>query len=111
MSEQEEVIKQVYLELDRIRQVKKCTSCECLLDVLDAVQEDFSKVGTPQAKTALEDMRLWFKEGNEKRHKCLGCEECLPIKPYNRFSSLQADISKTDHLKAQPASTCDCGST
>ncbi len=112
MSDLNEAIRQVREELDRVRKVKKCASCECLLDVLEAVRGDLGEVGTPEAEAARVDMQRWFEAGNPKRHRCLGCEVCLPIEPYNRFSALLRDRESvsTGSVEAAPTA-CGCGDT
>jgi tetrahydromethanopterin S-methyltransferase subunit A len=52
-------IQQVHRDLDQVRQVKKCTSCECLLDVLAGVQSDLADVATPTAEAARADFQRW----------------------------------------------------
>jgi len=110
-----EAIRQVHEDLNRVRLVRKCTSCECLLDVLQAVQVDLAGIGSPEAQSARADFRAWFEAGNAKRHGCLGCEVCLPTEPYNRFSSFlqEAGIEQRDSPvgDSQPAVACGCGDT
>ncbi|MHB0886587.1 MAG: hypothetical protein ACYC41_11985 [Bacillota bacterium] len=107
-------VQQVRQELDQVRQVKKCTGCECLLDVLEAIQGDLAQVGTPEAEAAQVDMRRWLEDGNKKRHRCLGCEVCLPTEPYNQFSALLRggeDREAIPPVTAPPPTPCDCGDT
>ena len=52
-------IQQIHRELDRVRQVKKCTSGECLLDVLTGVPSDLAAVDTPTAQAARTELRRW----------------------------------------------------
>lgn len=80
-------IEQLREALTVVRQTKKCESCECLLDVLEGLQDDLGGLGTPEAEATKAEIRSWFDQGNAHRHKCLGCETCLPIEPYNRFSA------------------------
>lgn len=88
MVDRKEIIKQVYKELNEVRQTKKCTSCECLLDVLEAVAGDLEKINDVEIETILAELERWHEAGNKKRHSCLGCEVCLPIGPYNCISSM-----------------------
>ena len=116
-----EATAEVRRELDGVRQVKKCRGCECLLDVLEAVQGDLSTLGTSEAEATREEMGVWFEEGNAKRHGCLGCEVCLPIEPYNRFSVFLRDAESAppppgvsvvlDTPPDPAASACGCGDT
>ncbi len=116
-----EVIADVRRELDQVRQVKKCRGCECLLDVLESIQGDLSTVGTPEAKATREELGAWFEMGNAKRHRCLDCEVCLPIEPYNRFSAFLRDADSPrpapgvsvapDASPEVPALACGCGDT
>jgi len=99
-------IEQFQREMDRVRQIKKCTSCECLLDVLDAVQSDIADIDTPMAAAARRDLRRWWEEGNRKRHRCPGCEVCLPIAPHNQFSAALQGIAGALPLTAAPARGC-----
>lgn len=112
MPEQKEIIKRVHKELDEVRQTKKCTSCECLLDVLEAVAGDLEKINDPEIQTIRADIERWHKEGNKKRrHSCLGCEVCLPIGPYNRASSMLR--GNNEELPAEIAGShggCSCDS-
>jgi tetrahydromethanopterin S-methyltransferase subunit A len=84
-------IAQAHEELDRVRYVKKCTSCECLLDVLEAIRADIADVDAAEAETAHADFQTWWQAGNAKRHRCPGCEPCLPIAPYNQLNSALAE--------------------
>ncbi len=110
-----EAISQVREELDRVRQVRKCAGCECLLDALKAVQTDLAGVGSPEAEAAKMDFQGWFEAGSAKRHRCLGCEVCLPTDPYNRFSAFlrDANIQQGDFPigDAIQAAACSCGDT
>ena len=54
-------IQQIHWELDQVRQVKKCTSGECLLDVLTGVPSDLAAVDTPTAQAARTELRRWAK--------------------------------------------------
>jgi len=101
-------IQQIHRELDRVRQVKKCTSCECLLDVLAGAQSDLADLDTPAAQVARTELRRWWETGNQKRHRCPGCEVCLPIAPYNQFSALRGGTEPTP--PQAPASACRCSS-
>lgn len=104
-------IEEVQEALDNVRQVKKCRACECFLDVLNSVNTDLTGIKTPQAKASQKEMQSWFDEGNKERHSCLGCEECLPIKPYNYFNDLlkggQRDKAPLTEIKE--SKSCDCG--
>ncbi len=111
MPDMRKAISQVLADLDQVRQVKKCASCECLLDVLDAIQADLGEIDTPQAKAARVDMKRWLEEGNKKRHQCLGCEVCLPIEPYNRFSALLHGDNPAMAPETPDLPPCDCGGT
>lgn len=82
----DEAILRVREELNEIRQIKKCRSCECLLDTVDAVKGDIANIDAPMIESLLTEMSDWLAEGNQNRHNCLGCEVCLPIAPYNEFS-------------------------
>lgn len=107
MSEQKEIIKRVHKELDEVRQTKKCTSCECLLDVLEAVTSDLKNINDPEIMAIRAEMESWHKEGNIKRHSCLGCEVCLPIEPYNRASLILSGDNK-ELQTAISGSHCSC---
>ncbi len=104
----ETTIAQVHAELDQIRRVKKCTSCECLLDVLHAVRTDLADVDSAEAEAARADFHSWEETGNVKRHRCPGCEPCLPIAPYNVFNAAVTDAGMS--TSAQTAETCAGGS-
>ena len=110
-----EAIGHVHEELGRVQQVRKCAGCECLLDVLKAVQTDLAGVDSPEAKAAKADFQRWFEAGSAKRHNCLGCEECLPTDPYNRFSVFlrDANVQRGDLPigDAIQAAACGCGDT
>ncbi len=99
-------IEHFYREIDRVRQVKKCTSCECLLDVLDAGQSDIADIDMPIAAAARRDLRRWWEEGNQKRHRCPGCEVCLPIAPHNQFSAALQGTASALPATAAPARGC-----
>ena len=83
-----EGIKSIHKQLDTIRKIPKCVGCECVLDVMTAVEQDLEDIDKPIAKEVQLDLKQWVDEGNKVRHNCLGCEVCFPIKPYNHFSSL-----------------------
>ncbi|HEX6541434.1 MAG TPA: DUF4346 domain-containing protein [Ktedonobacterales bacterium] len=85
-----DAITQAHEELGRIRAVKKCTSCECLLDVLQAIRTDIADLDSPAAEVARTDFGTWWEAGNTKRHRCPGCEPCLPIAPYNQLNAALA---------------------
>lgn len=109
MEDFNEMIKEVHQELDNVRQVKKCTACECFLDVIEGVKADLVKIDTQESKSAQEDMKCWLSKGNKERHACYGCEECLPISPYNRFSALlDDDTTKTPNAETIEANSCSC---
>lgn len=107
MSDQKETIKLVHSELDEVRQTKKCSSCECLLDVLEAVTSDLKNINDPEIMAIRAEMESWHEEGNKKRHSCLGCEVCLPIKPYNRASLILSGDNK-ELQTAISGSHCSC---
>lgn len=112
MSDFDEAINRIHEKLKNIHNIKKCRSCECLLDVLDALQGDLQNSESPTAKVVREDMLLWFKEGNQNRHPCLGCEICLPIEPYNEFGKLSREkLLLNNSLDTSQTIPCDCGGT
>ena len=88
-------IAQAHEELDRIRHVKKCTSCECLLDVLQAIRTDIADLDSSEAESARADFGAWEEVGNAKRHRCPGCEPCLPTAPYNQLNAALAGTGVT----------------
>lgn len=107
----DEDIRKVQEELDNVRQVKKCRACECLLDVLSSISTDLEGINTPQAEATRKEMQGWLDEGNKERHGCLGCEECLPIKPYNYFNTalkggLKEGVSSNE---IEESKSCGCG--
>lgn len=106
-------IKKARQELDQVRQVKKCTACECFLDVIELLQEDLEKIEIQESKAAQEEMKCWLIEGNKERHDCYGCEECLPINPYNRFSELLKgeDVPNAAQFETIKTNTYGCGDT
>lgn len=109
MEDFNEMIIEVRQELDNVRQVKKCRACECFLDVVEGVKGDLEKIDTQESKSAQEDMKRWLTEGNKERHSCYGCEECLPISPYNRFSARLKGDDTTKPLNAETIETDSCG--
>ena len=99
-------------ELDRVRQIKKCTGCECLLDVLEALRADLTDVDAAEAETARADFQAWWEAGNAKRHRCPGCEPCLPIAPYNQLNAVLADVGMTaTAAEGCAGGSCACGSS
>ncbi len=109
-----DAITRIHDELNKIQQVKKCRSCECLLDTLEAIIGDLKDSDDPNAGNVRAEMLQWFEEGNNARHQCLGCETCLPIEPYNEFSKLIRGIStnvQDQGLFAMAGSSCGCGSS
>lgn len=128
MPDLEEVVRLAHRDLGQVRRVKKCSNCECLLDVLEAVQGDLARFESPEAQAVRVSMQGWLEEGNKERHKCLGCENCLPIEPYNQFSRSLRDLEGGTIISAReepepttlsgsessPAAApppCDCGDT
>ncbi len=110
-----DAIEQVHEDLDRVRKVRKCVACECLLDVLEAVQTDLEGIDSPEAVGAKKDFGQWLDIGNAKRHRCLGCEVCLPTEPYNRFSTFlrEAGVEQvaSPMCEVTEVSACGCGAT
>jgi tetrahydromethanopterin S-methyltransferase subunit A len=97
-------------ELDRVRHIKKCTSCECLLDVLQAVDADIADVDSSEAEAARADFQAWWEAGNAKWHRCPGCEPCLPIAPYNQFNTALASVGMTaPAAEGCAGGSCACG--
>ncbi len=112
MTTVESAIAQAHEELDRVRHVKKCTSCECLLDVLEAVRADIADVDAAEAQTARADFLTWWEAGNAKRHRCPGCEPCLPIAPYNQLNAVLAGVGMTaTAAEGCAGGSCACGGT
>ncbi|KLU62959.1 tetrahydromethanopterin S-methyltransferase subunit A [Peptococcaceae bacterium CEB3] len=108
----EDAITKAWDQLNEIRQIKKCRSCECLLDTLEAIRGDLQDIDASNAKDIRVEMSEWFEDGNINRHPCLGCEDCLPIEPYNQFSKSIRGIST--HVQEQGlftmlGSSCGCG--
>jgi tetrahydromethanopterin S-methyltransferase subunit A len=98
-------------DLNRVRQIKKCTSCECLLDVLEALRADLADVASTEAEAARTDFHAWWEAGNVKRHRCPGCEPCLPIAPYNQLNAALADMGvATTATGGCAGGSCTCGS-
>ncbi|HEX9038549.1 MAG TPA: DUF4346 domain-containing protein [Ktedonobacterales bacterium] len=105
-------IVQAHEELDQIRQIKKCTSCECLLDVLEAIRADLAVVDVAGAETARADFQTWWEAGNAKRHRCPGCEPCLPTAPYNQLNAALASAGMTTvAAEGCAGGSCSCGGT
>lgn len=108
----EDAITKAWDQLNEIRQIKKCRSCECLLDTLEAIMGDLKDIDASNAKDVRVEMFEWFENGNINRHPCLGCEDCLPIEPYNQFSKLIRGISthvQDQGLFTMLGSSCGCG--
>lgn len=84
----DEITEETRDKLADIQQIKKCSSCECLLDTVEAILCDLKGEDSPLAQTVQQEMGEWLTTGNQNRHKCLGCEKCLPIEPYNHFSKV-----------------------
>lgn len=102
-------IKNIHKRLDKIRQIPKCVGCECVIDVMEAVQQDLDDIDQPIAKEVQKDLNQWVEEGNKVRHNCLGCEICYPIQPYNIFSKL---INGTNEVNNAVNTACEdesCG--
>jgi tetrahydromethanopterin S-methyltransferase subunit A len=98
-------------DLDRVRQIKKCTGCECLLDVLEAIRADLTDVDSAGAQATRADFGTWWEAGNVKRHRCPGCEPCLPIAPYNQLNAALAGVGMTTTAAEGCAEgSCACGS-
>lgn len=100
-------------ELDRVRHIKKCTSCECLLDVLEAIRADIADLDSAEAETARADFQAWWAVGNAKRHRCPGCEPCLPTAPYTQLNAALASSGMTAPSTAAAGcagGSCACGS-
>lgn len=110
-----QAIARVHDDLNNVRQIKKCASCECLLDVLQALQTDLEGIDVPESAAARADFQRWLGTGNVRRHGCLGCEVCLPTEPYNRFSALLRESgNNTPALPESEVSEepeCGCGGT
>ncbi|MHB1652564.1 MAG: DUF4346 domain-containing protein [Desulfitobacteriaceae bacterium] len=62
-------------------------------------------------------MTEWLRHGNQNRHKCLGCETCLPIEPYNQFSLAIRGLSNPTINNNNPGlfnmvkTSCGCGTS
>jgi hypothetical protein len=98
-------------ELDRVRQIKKCSRCECLLDVLEAIGTDLAHVNTAETEATRADFRTWWQGGNVKRHRCPGCEPCLPIAPYNQLNAALTNVGvTTTPAEGCAGGSCTCGS-
>lgn len=107
------MIKEIHQELDNVKQIKKCTACECFLGVIEGIKGDLEKIDTQEYRSAQEDMKHWLSEGNKERHSCYGCEECLPMNPYNRFSArIKGDgTTKAPNVETIETKSCGCGDT
>jgi tetrahydromethanopterin S-methyltransferase subunit A len=100
----------VHEDLDQIRHIKKCTSCECLLDVLEAIRVDLADVDSAEAERTRTDFGAWWAAGNAKRHRCPGCEPCLPIAPYNQLNAALAGAGMTaTTAEGCAGGSCACG--
>jgi len=84
----DKLIEETRDKLADIQQIKKCSSCECLLDTVEAILGDLKEEKSQLTRTIQQEMAKWLTAGNQNRHKCLGCETCLPIEPYNHFSKV-----------------------
>lgn len=102
---QQEILQQV-TELDHIRKKPKCAQCECLLDVLAEVGADLTARDEAEYAELGRVVTEWQIAGNSQRHACLGCEDCLPIGPYNRLSALLHPAADRAVPEAQPAPPC-----
>jgi tetrahydromethanopterin S-methyltransferase subunit A len=103
-------IAQAHEELDRVRQITKCASCECLLDVLEAIHADLADVDAAEVETARADFQTWWEAGNAKWHRCPGCEPCLPIAPYNQLNAALAGAGKAaTAAEGCAGGSCVCG--
>ena len=105
MEDFDKLVFEIYQELSNVKQVKKCAACECFLDVLENINSDLESVGHKETQLIQKEMRQWLNDGNKERHSCYGCEICLPIRPYNRFSARLKGIStskKTNDALKEP---------
>lgn len=112
----EKLVGEIRDQFAEIREIQKCHSCECLLDSIEAVMDDLEKEKIPLASTIRLEMGEWLRQENQNRHPCLGCETCLPIEPYNRFSMAIRGLGAPDSnslgvmgMFNMAKSDCGCG--
>ena len=64
-----------------IREIKKCSNCICLKEILK-LTSSISSLSEDHKNNFL----MWIEEINEKEiHDCLGCNPCLPFEAYNIY--------------------------
>lgn len=105
-----EAIAKVHQDLKEVHGIKKCSNCECLLDVLEWLKQDLENIKDTDTEFIKREFNEWFDAGNKQRHQCLGCEVCLPTEPYNQFSAVLSQATgQTKTTTESPA--CSCGGT
>ena len=91
-------------ELERATGAKKCWSCGCLRDTLDAIDRAFPDGGAPAPlNTAAASAR---EQVGEIQYDCLGCKVCYPAVAVNHLNQLPGtavdlDACPTEKLEAR----------
>lgn len=113
----EDLIQRTVTQLGEIQMIKKCSSCEFLLDTLEAIQSDLKEMNSPSAMEVQKELETWVNEGKLQRHPCLGCEICHPIQPYNEFSLEMRGLKPSGNASTplglfnMMTPSCGCGHT
>jgi hypothetical protein len=87
----EEAIGRFYQELSEIRRIGKCKTCVCLCETISDLRNALSEIDRDKFEKIRLEVEEWMAECEKaKLHGCLGCNPCLPVKPFVRFHEVSS---------------------
>ena len=102
-------------ELNDVRAMNKCATCECFLGVVAQAAADLKRLESPTAAGARGEFEGWLAEAEGRMRSCQHCDICVPAGPYQRFrEALTAASPRGPHVADAEgddagARACGCG--
>jgi len=98
-------------ELNGVRAMNKCATCECFLGVVAQAVADLRRLESPTAAGARDEFAGWLAEAEGRMRSCQHCEVCVPAGPYERFREALTAASSRGPDAADPGAedSCACG--
>ena len=77
-------------EIEKIADIEKCLTCQCLADTLQEFEEIVKKQPVGQE---VNERLARIIEKAKVTHNCLGCDPCLPVPVSNALAEIRGSAS------------------
>ena len=82
----EDATRKFFQELSKVRKIKKCKTCVCFCEIVADLSKVLGTIDDESLQKIKREVAEWMAECEKvELHDCLGCDPCLPVKPFEEF--------------------------